>query len=43
MWLDSRVPDLLIGALVASLVIRGGMRILGEVTAERSRGRGPVA
>lgn len=34
--LDSQVPDLLIGALIAAIVIRGGVKILGEA---RSEGR----
>jgi Co/Zn/Cd efflux system component len=28
--LDSRVPDLVVGLAVAALVVRGGVRILGE-------------
>lgn len=33
-WLGSRLPDLLIGLLIAALVLRGGLRILREA-AER--------
>ncbi len=34
MILGSRIPDLLIGALVSTIVIRGGLRILREASAQ---------
>jgi len=37
MYLDSRLPDLFIGTAVAVIVLRGGLRILREAQAERSR------
>jgi Co/Zn/Cd efflux system component len=33
----SRIPDLVIGAVIAAIVIRGGKHILREVRAERAR------
>ncbi|HFB97943.1 MAG TPA: cation transporter, partial [Bryobacterales bacterium] len=35
-WLDSRWPDLLIGAVVAGFVLRGAGRILAEARAEQA-------
>jgi cation diffusion facilitator family transporter len=35
MWLDSRYPDLIIGAAIAVLVVRGGVRILREASEAR--------
>ena len=35
LYLDSRIPDLVIGAAIATLVVRGGVRILREAKAAR--------
>ena len=35
LYLDSRIPDLVIGAAIATLVVRGGIRILREAKAAR--------
>lgn len=35
MYLDTRLPDLIIGALIATIVIRGGVRILHDAREER--------
>jgi Co/Zn/Cd efflux system component len=36
--LNSRLPDLIVGAVVSALVIRGGFRILGEARAAQAGG-----
>ena len=35
MWSDSRLPDLIIGAIIATIVLRGGVRILREAKEAR--------
>lgn len=35
--LDSRFPDLIIGAIVSIMVLRGGVRIIQDATAERKK------
>ena len=35
LYLDSRIPDLVIGAAIATVVVRGGVRILREAKAAR--------
>ena len=33
MFFSSRVPDLVVGSIVALIVLRGGVRIIGEASA----------
>jgi Co/Zn/Cd efflux system component len=40
MYLGSRVPDLIIGALISVVVIRGGVQILREAKESRERAEG---
>lgn len=35
-WLDSRLPDLIVGALIALIVIRGGLQIIRETRQSES-------
>ncbi|HIK16998.1 MAG TPA: cation transporter [Leptolyngbyaceae cyanobacterium M33_DOE_097] len=36
-WLNSRLPDLVIGLLITGLVLRGGIDIIRDATGERSQ------
>lgn len=40
LYLDSRVPDLVIGAAISAVVVRGGVRILREAKAARETALG---
>jgi Co/Zn/Cd efflux system component len=35
LYFDSRVPDLVIGAIISTVVLSGGVRILRDASAER--------
>jgi len=35
LYLDSRLPDLIIGALISAVVLRGGVQILREAKEAR--------
>jgi Co/Zn/Cd efflux system component len=35
LYFDSRVPDLVIGAIISTVVLGGGVRILRDASAER--------
>ena len=41
MYFDSRLPDLIIGAIISAIVLRGGVRILREAREERKGATSP--